>query len=81
MIASLFIDTIILQGGLIALHVAILNQELFAGLILSAPAIEVDPKVAGWFTVSMRYLMFLFIYVYTQCTWQSKVESNIQFLI
>ena len=42
-----------LQGGLIALHVALLRQELFAGLIISSPNVEVDPKVAGWFTVRM----------------------------
>ena len=42
-----------LQGGLIALHVATLKQEIFAGLILSSPSAEVDPKVAGWFTVSL----------------------------
>ena len=41
-----------LQGGLIALHVAILKQEQFAGLILSSPSAETDPKVAGWFMVS-----------------------------
>ena len=39
------------QGGLIALHVAIQKQTLFAGIILSAANVEVDPKVAGWFTV------------------------------
>lgn len=37
---------------MIALHVAVLKQELFAGLILSSPAAETDPNVAGWFTVS-----------------------------
>lgn len=42
-----------LQGGLIALHVAILKQEQFAGLILSSPSAETDPKVAGWFMVSL----------------------------
>ena len=31
---------------------AVLRQELFAGLILSSPAADADPKVAGRFTVS-----------------------------
>ena len=41
-----------MQGGLIALHVAVLRQDLFTGLILSSPSAQVDPKVAGPFTVS-----------------------------
>ena len=40
-----------IQGGLIALHVAIQKQTLFAGIVLSAPNVEVDPKIAGRFTV------------------------------
>ena len=40
-----------MQGGLIALHAAIQKQTLFAGIVLSAANVEVDPKVAGWFTV------------------------------
>ena len=40
-----------MQGGLIALHAAFQKQTLFAGIVLSAANVEVDPKVAGWFTV------------------------------
>ena len=45
------------QGGLIAAHVAILKPELFAGLILSSPNVEVDPKV-GWFTVVIILILY-----------------------
>ena len=38
-----------LQGGLLATDVAVRHQELFTGLILSAPSVEVD---VGTFTVS-----------------------------
>ena len=48
-----------LQGGLIALHVAILKQEIFAGLILSSPSAETE--VAGWFTVS--FIVYLHVQV------------------
>ena len=38
-----------LQGGLLATDVAVRHQELFTGLILSGPSVEVD---VGTFTVS-----------------------------
>lgn len=48
-----------IQGGLIALHAAIQKQTLFAGIVLSAANVEVDPKVAGWFTVRTINAMFV----------------------
>lgn len=41
--------TLTLQGGLVATDVAVRHQELFTGLILSAPSVELD---VGAFTVS-----------------------------
>lgn len=75
---------IMLQGGLIALHVAILKQELFAGLILSSPAAETDPKVAGWFTVSLLctypdlkcHIDNLLAWCSSSCWWSSSSIGN-----
>ena len=73
-----------LQGGLIALHVAILKQELFAGLILSSPSAETDPKVAGWFTVSLFctyaglkcHIDDLLAWCSSSCWWSSSSIGN-----
>ena len=36
-----------------ALHVALKRPDLFIGMVISAPLVEVDPAAAGAFTVSL----------------------------
>ena len=43
---------LIIQGGLVASCVAIEAQDMFAGIVLSAAALEIDPQSAGAVTVS-----------------------------
>lgn len=43
----------LIQGGLVAGHVALQRSDLFTGLILSGPAVE---QAAGWLTVSNGFM-------------------------